>query len=740
MNGLQKNLYEENVVMLKKRDWFRLCLFLLPIIDFLSFLNPILYNISLGIKGFFLLYAIAFTIKNKKHTKVYGVLGIYFFIYFCFVFINHSTPWLEVINTLTIFALPIFILFFSNYENEKVTKKTMTILSLIYIFLYFLTLIFHLKTDVSLFNLFLLFISVSMIYIIESKSYLLKGIYFIFFCLLAVVIHAKSFYFSLFFLILYFTFLNLKKIVIYCQKNRFKVLITLLVLCLCLSVYIPKQIVTNDIHNQVNMQELFSYSHSNSLLSGRLENIKNRQKTYVNSEALEKVLGLEIDKLETKKVENDIFDVFYSIGILGLIFYFFFFAYVLKNSELKKNYKGIFIFFLCISCLGNVLINPYVILFLSLLFLISKNDNGVMQKDILLVSNMYPDENHPHYGIFVKNTYDILKEEYSIDLVVMHKTTGKVKKLVAYIKMCGSSLLKALFHNYDYIYVHFISHTTAGVFIPAITSRAKLVLNVHGNDLVPDTKVDKNYMKLSKLFLRGADVVIAPSSYFANILTKEYKLPKDKIVIYPSGGVDIEKFKKINKKTALKNAGLDNKYKYYGFVARLEKDKGYDTFIKAIDELNKKKKCTNIRFLLIGSGSEEEKCNALIKKYKLERKIIRKPLVSQEELVNIYNVLEAFIYPTRMKSESLGLTGLEAMACEVLVIGSNQFGPSDYLINEENSLTFNPESYKELATKIELSLELTAREKSKVTKNARKKSEEYSYEATKKIILEVFKK
>ena len=307
--------------------------------------------------------------------------------------------------------------------------------------------------------------------------------------------------------------------------------------------------------------------------------------------------------------------------------------------------------------------------------------------------------------------------------------------------MCGLSLLKAVFNNYDYIYVHFVSHTPVGVFLPAITSKnTKLVLNVHGNDLVADKDVDKGYLKLTRIFLKGANIVISPSKYFEKVLRKEYHIPKEKIVVYPSGGVNVDKFKKINKKTALKNVGLESKFTYFGYVARIEKDKGYDIYVKAIHEFIKNKKTKDVRFLLVGSGNEEEKLNGLIKKYKLEKIIVRKPLMSQEELVNIYNAVLAFVYPTRMKSESLGLTGLEAMACETLVIGSNKYGPSDYLIDNENSLTFNPTNYKELAEKLSIAFEMKIKERNKLIKNARKKSEEYSSETTKEILFEMFKR
>lgn len=723
------------MIKLKKIDGLYLLIFLLPFLDGISLINTTTFFITLTLKGLFLLYSVYYLIKNTKHKKIFTLLGIYIFIYLLYVFTNHLNPYFEITNLLTIFSLPTFILFFSQYQKETITKKTISILFLLYSIMLIILSLFGFVINNAILNLFILLFGVALFYISESNSYLLKGLFLILFILLFLFINSGIFFISLLLLVFFALFGNLKKIARTIKKNQLKSLLLVLALCIGISVYIPKMDLAKD------KTSLEQYSTKNAFLTERIDLLKNAQKSFKQSSGMEKVLGMGYEKLNSiHYVESDIFDIFYSIGVLGIFFYFFYFGYVLTFSHLKKKYAILFAFFLILSNVGNVLINPYLFPFLSFLFLISKNDVGKMKKDILLVSNMYPNKAYPHYGIFVKNTYDLLVEDnHTIDLVVMYKTHGKIKKLFSYVKLCGDSLLKAVFNNYDYIYVHFVSHTTAGVFLPALCAKnTKLVLNTHGNDIVADTNVDKSYLGLTKIFLKGADIVIAPSNYFKKVLIRNYNVKKERIVIFPSGGVNLEKFKKIDKKKALKNANLDSKFKYFGYIARIEKNKGYDVFVKAIHEFQQKNNNEKVKFLLVGSGSEEPKLKALIQKYKLQKIIIRKPLVSQEELVNIYNALDVFIYPTRMKSESLGLTGLEAMACETFVIGSNQYGPSDYLIDEENSLTFNPSDYKELANKMNVFLKLKTTEKNRLIKNARKKSEEYSSENTKKTILDVF--
>jgi glycosyltransferase involved in cell wall biosynthesis len=538
---------------------------------------------------------------------------------------------------------------------------------------------------------------------------------------------------------MYFILNNKKSIIKYIKKRELKSLLLIAAILACLIVYIPKMNIYENIKTALNHYNVNSVSDLLSIeqvdhiiFSNRLTYLNDMNITYQNSSSLEKLLGIS-DINKYKNVEIDIFDIFYSIGIIGFSFYLIFLLYSLKQAKLKPVYKLSIILIFVISCLsGHVLLSPMVTSYIALLFLISKN-NEVNNKNILLVSNMYPDNNHPHYGIFVKNVYEILKEnDYKIDIVVMHKKNSKLNKVIAYLKFYLKSFWLSLWNNYEYIYVHFISHSTLGVILPVITSKnTKLVLNAHGNDLVKDEDKEIKNEKRSRFYLQYAAFIIAPSNYFKDVLIKKYGISKNKIVVYPSGGVDLNVFKKNNK--------IKKKENCYGYVSRIEKDKGYDTFILAINELKKQKKLTDKKFLIVGSGSEENILHDLIKKYKLSRYIKVMPLVSQEELVKIYNEITALIYPTRRKSESLGLTGLEAMACETLVIGSNKYGPSSYLVDNENSITFNPEDYHELALKIEEVSKMKKTAKNKLIKKAKETSILYSSENTKDIILNVFK-
>jgi glycosyltransferase involved in cell wall biosynthesis len=322
----------------------------------------------------------------------------------------------------------------------------------------------------------------------------------------------------------------------------------------------------------------------------------------------------------------------------------------------------------------------------------------------------------------------------------MTKQTDKITKLFSYLYLYSMTLLKGIFNNYDYLYVHFVSHSSLGALLVKRTSKdTKLVLNAHGNDIIADYPFEIKNEKRSKKYLKYADKVVVPSNYFKDLIIEKYGIDKDIIYVYPSGGVNIDKYKKLDRKESLKKANLSDKYSYIGYVSRLDKDKGYDVFLKAIKYLVDNDEIENEKFLVVGAGAEQEIFNNLVKELKLKDYLEIRNMVSPDELVSIYNSLDIFVFPTYRKSESLGLVGLEAMSCEVLVLASKNYGPTDYVIDNKNGVFFKPQDYEDLAKKILKMKKMNNEEKNKMRKKARETAIKYDSNNTKKLIIEVFK-
>ena len=129
----------------------------------------------------------------------------------------------------------------------------------------------------------------------------------------------------------------------------------------------------------------------------------------------------------------------------------------------------------------------------------------------------------------------------------------------------------------------------------------------------------------------------------------------------------------------------------------------------------------------------------MVKELKLEDYLEVRNLVSQDELINLYNSLDIFVFPTYRKSESLGLVGFEAMACETLVIASNNYGPTSYVVNKKNGLLFKPQDDKDLSEKIIEMRNLNREEEKKMMIKARETAVKYDSINTKDVLINIFK-
>ena len=262
---------------------------------------------------------------------------------------------------------------------------------------------------------------------------------------------------------------------------------------------------------------------------------------------------------------------------------------------------------------------------------------------ILLISNMYPSKKYKHYGVFVQNTASILKNNgYQVDVSALKKKDSNLGKLGGYLSFYIKSIFLCLFHRYDYLYAHYISHCALLIkIIKKLKPSIKVIVNVHGNDVVPEDAHDEKFIPLVKSTLPLIDLCIVPSSYYQKVMMEQYGLNEDKIKIFPSGGINFDVFKEIE--NAKEKLHLDPNKKCIGYIGRYEKRKGWEVFLKAISLLVN---VEQYQIVMVGVGEDEEKANALIQEYHLENVIKKYPMQTQKELALFYSAIDIFCFPT----------------------------------------------------------------------------------------------
>lgn len=306
---------------------------------------------------------------------------------------------------------------------------------------------------------------------------------------------------------------------------------------------------------------------------------------------------------------------------------------------------------------------------------------------------MFPSEDDPLFGVFVKNFKNELEKqgvEFPRPALIKGKTNSKTKKLINYITHYIKIILSFFMYDYDLVYAHYLSHHIPILYILLPFKKKPLIVNVHGSDII-SIKENSLLDRYATKILRKTDLLIVPTSYFKQAVLNKYPFIKEEqLFISPSGGIDSSNFYKKDR--------TPNKVLTLGYISRFIKEKGWQTFLDALVLL--KQENVSFKAVMAGKGPDETKIMDYIKAYHLSSQVSFLGLVKQNELVDVYNSLDLYIFPTYREAESLGLTGLEAMSCGVPVIASNMAGPSTYVENGFNGFLFEPKDSFDLHKKI----------------------------------------
>ncbi|WP_150452158.1 glycosyltransferase family 4 protein [Arenibacter lacus] len=317
---------------------------------------------------------------------------------------------------------------------------------------------------------------------------------------------------------------------------------------------------------------------------------------------------------------------------------------------------------------------------------------------IFLISNMYPSQNNVRYGIFVKNFENALRDDFLIRKIVLTKKDSVLKKAVGYF-ILYLKILALLFSvkRTDIVYVHFPLHVA-----PALTvlflKHKNIVLNFHGSDLVFNSFFTK-FLSYFMVPLLHKSHLVVPSKYYKEKFVNDFDISDSKVILYPSGGINREIFTPRKK--------MNNDRFTVGFVSNFKTEKGWKVFLSAIKIIKEKGFISNLEVIMVGDGPDKFKIDRMIDSLKLDVQLFTNQ--TQSQLARIYNNMNVFVFPTFR--ESLGLVGLEAMACGIPVIASNTDGPKEYIKELKNGLLFEKQNVNDLVEKIRIYYELPQQKK-----------------------------
>lgn len=347
---------------------------------------------------------------------------------------------------------------------------------------------------------------------------------------------------------------------------------------------------------------------------------------------------------------------------------------------------------------------------------------------IALVSNCF--------GIFVEKFIEGMNRNGAVfsSISIMKGVKGERKKfyrkVVDYINLYLSIAYNLIFKKYDLIYVHFPLQTAPLLWLIRFFSTKKIILNFHGSDFFTQTGFSTLLLFFTKRLAEGADLIVVPSDVIKKGLIEKFGVDESRIFISPSSGINFDIFNRSETK-------INNKRRYLaGYISRIDPEKGWDVYIKAISILRKNGIINHdSKFLMVGSGSQDKKKLDMISEFDLQDIIDVKGRIERKDLPAFYRELGVFVFPSFR--EGLGLVGIEAMACGVSVIGSRIGGISSYLKDGENGYFFEKGDPDDLSRRLTEFFNLTQLEKMRIEENAFNTAAEYEEN---RVGIELFKK
>ena len=233
--------------------------------------------------------------------------------------------------------------------------------------------------------------------------------------------------------------------------------------------------------------------------------------------------------------------------------------------------------------------------------------------------------------------------------------------------------------------------------------RKKLVVNYHGEELsvLGQYRIEK---KVLQIVIRYANLNLVNSQFTKSLLLK---IGQSKNISVVNPGFD-EMYLK-NETQVLP----EHLKKYFTSspviltVGRLQKRKGQDSVIKALPLLIKKH--PSLHYLIVGSkqGGDPgftEELYSLIQLHNLEKNVSIVGEVDQTELPLFFRNSDIFIMANRNENndrEGFGIVFLEAGYCRMPVIGGNDGGPAEAIVDGETGFVVDGCSVDDIAEKID---------------------------------------
>lgn len=272
-------------------------------------------------------------------------------------------------------------------------------------------------------------------------------------------------------------------------------------------------------------------------------------------------------------------------------------------------------------------------------------------------------------GIYPLRAIEKIRK-WNLDIIHSHTEFG----VGTFARLLAKQFDIPLVHTYHTMYEDYVHYITKGYFN---RSSKKIV----------------EY--LTKFYCdKTATELIVPTKKTYDLFKEKYRVDRN-VHIVPTG-IEVERFYK----EQFKKREIDEFRHQFGlkkddfvilFVGRLGEEKSVDLLIES--QVSLARTNPNCKLLIVGDGPDREKFEKLVKKFRLEDNVIMTGKVPWEEVPKYYML--ANVFATASKTETQGLTVIEAMAASKPVLAVDDDAFRMVVVNDLNGYLFsNKRQYK----------------------------------------------
>lgn len=310
------------------------------------------------------------------------------------------------------------------------------------------------------------------------------------------------------------------------------------------------------------------------------------------------------------------------------------------------------------------------------------------RKNILVISNMYPTEEHKSFGIFVKNQVEALRHSgvQADVLAVKDPSGGKPAVLKKYGKWFASTLSNLLVkgRGYGVVHAHYVFPSGMLALMYKKIFGARMIVTAHGGDIDKMARKNDRLFSWTKKIMQEADEVIAVGIELKAAIESEFGIPSEKVTLL-NMGVNRDVFRQKDTLEAKREIGLPEEEKAIVFTGNLIRQKGLKELVQAVSKLRSGGE--KLKLYLIGPAKDARFLQELkedIKQLGAEEYIVFPGVKPQKEIAIWMAAADVFVLPSHI--EGFGLVALEAMSCGTPVVGTNVGGLKHLLTDDSGCI------------------------------------------------------